>query len=114
MENIPTNTNYFCPICKFSVQNDWFFCPNCAHELKEKIPNITLGKQLVIYLVSFFLTPLGLGWGLKYIRSKDNKVKMIGAISILLTIISIVMMIAAFKSFAEQYGKMLNGLMPPL
>ena len=105
--------NYLlCPSCQFKVQEDWFFCPNCAKELKEKIPEISIGKQILIYSVSFFLSPLGLGWGLKYIRSNDNKTKTIGIISIVLTVLSIILMSIAFKSFIDQYSKVLNNLVP--
>ena len=101
-----------CPACQFKVQEDWFFCPNCAKELKEKVPVISIFKQIWIYFVSFFFTPLGLGWGLKYIRSKDNKIKTIGIISIVLTVLSIIMMISGLKSFFEQYAKIFNNFVP--
>lgn len=104
--------NLFCPACQFKTQSDWFFCPNCAKELKEKIPVISIPKQILIYCVSFFLSPLGLGWGLKYVRYKDGKTKLIGIISIVLTILSIILMIDAFKGFIDQYAKILNNLVP--
>lgn len=76
----------------------------------EKIPVITVWKQIFIYLVSFFLAPLGLGWGFAYIRSKDLKVRIVGLIAITLTVISVVLLFYSFKSFADQYGKILNNL----
>jgi hypothetical protein len=106
------NDELLCPVCKFKIQSDWFFCPNCAKPLKEKIPVISITKQVLIYLVSFFLSPLGLAWGLKYIRFKEKKIKIIGIISIILTVLSIIMMIGFFKNFIEQYAKILNNLVP--
>jgi hypothetical protein len=91
---------------------DWFFCPNCAKELKEKVPEITFAKQILIYVVSFFLAPWGLRWGLKYVRSSDTKVRTIGIISIILTIISIIFLITSLKTTIDMYGKMLNNLVP--
>lgn len=101
-----------CPACQFQIQNDWFFCPNCAKELKEKVPVISVSKQILIYSVSFFLSPLGLGWGLKYIRYKDPKIKSIGIISIVLTVVSIILMTMAAKGFIDQYAKLLNTIVP--
>lgn len=101
-----------CPACQYKIQADWFFCPNCAKELKEKIPEISLGKQILIYAVSFFLTPLGLGWGLKYVKSADKKIRMIGIISIVLTVLSMILMIISAKGFIDQYAKLLNNLVP--
>jgi hypothetical protein len=104
--------DFLCPSCKYKIQSDWYFCPNCTKQLKEKVPVISIPKQILIYLVSFFLSPLGLAWGLKYIRFKDKKIKIIGIISIVLTILSLILMIGVFKSFIDQYMKMLNNINP--
>ncbi|MFA6081490.1 MAG: zinc ribbon domain-containing protein [Patescibacteria group bacterium] len=106
------DNNLLCPSCRFKVQEDWFFCPNCSKTLKEKTPEITFSKQILIYFVSFFLAPLGLGWGLKYVRSPDKKVRTIGIISIVLTVLSIILISMVFKGFIDQYSKILNNLVP--
>ncbi len=101
-----------CPVCQFKIQEDWFFCPNCGRNLKEKVPKISIAKQILIYFVSFFLTPLGLGWGLKYVKSTDKQVKTIGIISITLTVLSIILISMAFKGFIDQYIKLINNIVP--
>ena len=103
-----------CEKCKYQIQPEWYFCPNCGKVLKEKPISISIRKQILIYLVSFFLAPLGLGWGIKYIRYKDNKVRLVGLIAILLTIISLGLLILTFKNIMDQYPKLLNnyGVMP--
>lgn len=106
------DNSLLCPACQFKIQNDWFFCPNCAKILKEKAPEITFSKQILIYFVSFFLAPLGLGWGLKYVRSTDKKVKTIGIISITLTVLSIILISMVFKGFIDQYIKLINNIVP--
>lgn len=106
------DNSLLCLACQFKVQDDWFFCPNCSRNLKEKPLVISIGKQIIIYFVSFFLTPLGLGWGLKYVRSTDKKVKAIGIISIILTVLSIFLISMVFKNFIDQYSKALNNLVP--
>ncbi|OGK08474.1 hypothetical protein A2767_03225 [Candidatus Roizmanbacteria bacterium RIFCSPHIGHO2_01_FULL_35_10] len=95
-----------CSQCKYQINPEWFFCPNCGKELR--IKPISFGRQIFIYTVSFFLAPLGLGWGIKYIRSKDNKVRLVGLIAIVLTLISVVLLIATFKNVMDQYSKLLN------
>ena len=106
------DNNVLCPACKYQTQSDWFFCPNCAKELKEKVPVISILKQIWIYLVSFFFSPLGLIWGIKYIRSQDKKVKTIGIIAISLNVIAIILMLSTLKNFIEQYAKILNNIVP--
>lgn len=104
------NETLACPSCEAEIQPSWYFCPNCGKQLKEAPIVISIPKQILIYFVSFFFSPLGLGWGLKYIRYKDRRVKIVGIISIVLTIIAIILMIGVFKYFMDQYSTMLNGL----
>jgi len=106
------DNNLLCPACQCKIQADWFFCPNCAKELKEKPPVISAGKQIFMYTVSFFLTPLGLGWGIKYVKYKDRKTKIIGVICIVLTALSFIFMIMSLKSFVEQYAKIIEKFVP--
>ena len=104
------NKPTLCPACKTSIEEGWYFCAHCGKQVKEAPIVISIPKQLLIYFVSFFLAPLGLGWGLKYIRYKDNRVKIVGVISLVLTVVSIVLMIGSFKYFMDQYSKTLNDL----
>ncbi|MBI4008974.1 zinc ribbon domain-containing protein [Candidatus Roizmanbacteria bacterium] len=103
-----------CPNCQFNIQPEWYFCPNCGKLLKEKPISISILKQITIYFISFFLAPFGLAWGFKYIRNPDRKVKLIGLVSILLTILSIGLLITIFKNFMDQYAQILNnyGVIP--
>jgi len=79
-------------------------------EKQVNLPSITVGKQIIIYLVSFFLPPFGLGWGFKYIRFHDEKVKKVGLIAIILTIVSIILTIWISKSFMNSYSKTINAI----
>lgn len=107
------NPDMKCKTCGFQTNPNWFFCPNCAKMLKEKAPSLTAGKQAIIYLVSFFLAPFGLAWGIKYIRFHDKKTQIVGAVSIALTIIAIGLSIGVFKYAMDQYATMLNSLTNP-
>ena len=102
--------NASCHFCQFKTQSGWFFCPNCGKELKEKVLVVSVSKQILIYSVSFFLAPLGLGWGIKYVRSKDKKIRNIGIISIALTILAIILMIGVTMNFINQYSNLINGV----
>ena len=102
--------NTSCKICKQPIQISWNFCPNCGNTLRVRPLSTSIGKQLLIYAVSFFLPPFGLGYAFKYLKQDDTKAKIVGVISILLTILSVVGMIIAFKNFMDQYSKILNNL----
>lgn len=101
-----------CPHCKSNVSLLDFFCPVCGKKLKEKPLSTSLSKQLLIYLLSTLLPPLGLWPAVKYLRQPDEKSKKIGITAIILTVISIILTIwltAGFvKSFRKQLGTQLD------
>lgn len=91
-----------CPYCHFPLISAGHFCPNCGKPISQKPISTSLPKQITIYLVSFFLPPLGLWWGVKYLRQDDEQAKRIGLIAILLTIISIVLTVWASMTFINN------------
>lgn len=101
-----------CPYCKGNISITDFFCPNCGKKLKEKPLSTTLISQLLVYLLSAFLPPLGIWPAVKYLRQSDEKSKRIGLAAIFLTIISIVITIWAaagfINSFSKEFGSQLN------
>src|SRR3989344_8303151 len=99
-----------CTICKQAIQVNWNFCPNCGNTLRVRPLSTSLGKQLLIYTISFFLPPFGLGYAFKYLKQNDRKTRIIGMVSIILTILSVVAIIITFKMFMDYYAKILKNL----
>ena len=99
-----------CKYCNQTIEETWFFCPTCGKEIMSKPPDTSIAKQILIYLVSFLFAPFGLGWAIKYMWSKDNKAKLVGFISLVLTILAISMVFVALNSVMSYYSKMLDGL----
>jgi uncharacterized membrane protein YqaE (UPF0057 family) len=97
-----------CPNCKQVVLPQNYFCPNCGKKLKEKPQSTAILRQILIYLLSIFLPPLGLWPAIKYIKQKDNKSKMIGCIAIVLTIISAGISIWLYLGFINTINQQLN------
>lgn len=77
-------------------------------QLKDKPLSTTIVRQTFIYLLSFLLPPLGLWPGIKYLKQKDEKPRMIGFIAILLTIISTALTIWLTLGFLSVFNKELN------
>lgn len=101
-------TQLNCPNCKQNISIEAYFCPNCGKKLKDKPQSTTIGRQLFIYLLSFLLPPLGLWPGIKYLKQKDNKSRMVGIIAILLTVISIAITVWLSFGFINEFNKQLN------
>lgn len=107
MEEVTTSV---CPNCTLPVLADFYFCPNCGKQLRDKAITLSLGRQIGVYLLSFFLPPLGLYPAFKYIKQPDPKTRMVGWISLILTIVSVVISIAAFAGFMKQVSDTLNAV----
>ncbi|PIY69543.1 hypothetical protein COY90_00095 [Candidatus Roizmanbacteria bacterium CG_4_10_14_0_8_um_filter_39_9] len=104
-----SDTN-ICSTCHAMLQPEWYFCPHCGKPSKEQIPNISFFKQMLIYFVSFFLAPLGLMWGIKFVKYNDQKVRIVGIIAIILTVLSFILMAIKFKGFMDQYRGVINNI----
>lgn len=97
-----------CPYCKKTISTSDYFCPACGKKLKDKPFSTSIAKQLLIYLISFFLPPLGLWPAISYLKQQDETAKKIGVVAIFLTIISIVITIWLFISVMNALSSGLN------
>jgi hypothetical protein len=73
----------------------------------------TVSKQIIVYLISFFVAPFGLWYAWKYLKQGDNKSKEIAIVAIALTIISVAITIwatAGLFNSINQLMKSLSGL----
>jgi predicted amidophosphoribosyltransferase len=94
-----------CPKCKSEVSEMALFCSNCGYSLKSRLEDTSILKQILVYFVSFFLAPFGLGYAFKYLKQSDKKSKIIGIISLILTFFAIITVISIAKKYLEQeYG----------
>lgn len=97
-----------CPECGHEVSDEALSCPNCGHPLKSRTENTSILKQILVYFVSFFLAPFGLGYAFKYLKQSDKKSKIIGIISLILTFFAIITVIFIAKKYLEQEYGLLN------
>lgn len=99
-----------CKNCNLPVLPEFYFCPNCGKQLREKSLTVSVLTQIGVYLLSFFLPPFGLYPGIKYLKQSDPKTKLIGWIAVALTLISIGLSIFIFAGFMQQVSQTLNQL----
>lgn len=71
-------------------------------------PSTGIGKQISIYLLSFFLPPFGLIPAYKYIKQTEFKYKKIGYIAIALTIISLLATVYFAKSTINSFNSQIQ------
>jgi len=103
-----------CPSCHVGVRSSDYFCFNCGKNLKPKPLSTSITKQISIYLGSVLLPPLGLVWGIRYLREKDNTSKVVGVIAIILTVITLILLVKftnnLIKTINEQVNSQLEGI----
>jgi len=109
MDNIPLA----CPVCHQPVAPEWHFCPNCGKELRTKPVRVSALTQIGIYALSIFLPPLGLWPGIKYLGREGREAKIVGAVAIILTIISSVVTVWLTFHYLQNYLSIYSGLISP-
>lgn len=103
-----------CPQCHTIVRSTDYFCFNCGKNLHQKPLSTTLTTEVLCYAGSIFLPPLGIFWGLKYLKQSDIISKRIGWISIVLTILATLIgsiwIAQFFQTVQGQVDQQLNSL----
>ena len=97
-----------CPSCQAVADTTANFCSQCGKRLKSAPLSTSVGKQAIIYLVSFFLAPFGLGYAFMYLKQSDAKARMIGIVSLVLTVCAIIAVIMFSAAFMRSYYEALD------
>lgn len=108
------NNQEICDLCHKAVLPEYYFCPNCGNKLREELKPISFMTKLGLYALALFLPPLGLWPGAKYMIKKSKEAKKVGAITIVLTILSSILTTWAifhvFEGYMSQVNTLLNGI----
>jgi hypothetical protein len=98
-----------CSYCKQqTISTQYYFCPNCGKQLRNKPLSTAIFRQILIYLLSFLLPPLGFWPAVKYLKQPDGKSRAIGFTAIILTMISIVISVWSYFYFMDILNKTIN------
>lgn len=100
--------NSSCASCHASIASSYYFCPNCGKKLREKLLPITIGRQINIYLWSFFIPPSGLWWAWKLFRQHDQTAIKVAVAAIVITVISLALTIVTVESSIRLFNQALN------
>lgn len=104
-----------CPVCHTDVKTTDYYCFNCGKALKEKPKPVTLMAQIPLYIGSVLLPPLGIIWGVRYLRQEGTSSKVVGMIAIGLTVASmvgaVIFTVNIVNTVNEQVNEQVNSLM---
>jgi uncharacterized membrane protein YqaE (UPF0057 family) len=90
---------------------EFYFCPNCGNNLRERPKPISILTQIGLYILAIFLPPLGLWPGIKYLAKKGKQAKWVGSITIVLTLISSVIVTWSIFNLFNSYLSQLEGVL---
>ncbi len=103
-----------CPACHIAVRPTDYFCSNCGKNLHAAPPGTTTTDQIKLYLGSVFLAPMGIFWGLRYLREESQKSKIAGIVAMALSIITFIVAVQytvnLVNTINSQVGKQLQGI----
>jgi len=108
MDNTPTH--FACPSCGALSPATENFCSRCGAPLKREDRSMSTKKLVIVYLISFFLAPFGLGYAYSYLKKTDPKARRVGIIVIVLTVVAVVLMIWISGVFTHWEYQSINSL----
>ncbi|MFC1789953.1 hypothetical protein ACFLZP_00545 [Patescibacteria group bacterium] len=97
-----------CSKCHQPVNETDYFCHNCGQNLKPAPPPTDISKLILLFVKSALLPPMGIIWGLRYLRQKDKKSKLFGLTAIVITILVLVMAIRFTINFSNTVNEKMN------
>ena len=103
-----------CPVCHTVVRASDYFCFNCGKNLHEKPLSTSRTTEIMYYLGSLLLPPIGLWWGFKYLRQEDPDSKRIAYVCMAITVVSTIIAVRWTMQFMNginaQVNQQLQGL----
>jgi hypothetical protein len=97
-----------CPTCHQTVQPTDFFCSNCGTNLHKKPLSTSAMTQVLFYLGSVILFPLGFIWAFRYLRINDPKARLIGGICLVLSIIMSFVLVGITVNIINMVNEQIN------
>ncbi len=103
-----------CPVCHTVVRTTDYYCFNCGKNLHEKPLSTSRTTEIMYYLGSLLLPPIGLWWGFKYLKQEDSDSKRIAYVCIAITVVSTILAVRWTMQFMNginaQVNQQLQGL----
>lgn len=100
-----------CPKCHQPITPANYFCPNCGQKLHSPPPSLSVLGLIGHFLKIILLCPFGLYWGYIYLRQPDDKSKIVGLITIAVTIIETLLLLQFSANLYNYLQQQINSQM---
>lgn len=97
-----------CTQCHIEVRPNDYFCFNCGKNLKPKPLPTDAVNQLLYYVGSILLPPMGIIWGIRYMKEKSQTAKIVGVVCIIITVVVILVAVQATVQLMNTLTQQMN------
>lgn len=97
-----------CRYCSQPITTFDYFCPSCGKKLKDKPVSTDFWPLVWLFALSALFPPFGIGRTLRYIKADEEKAKMMGWISLIVTIFAFTLTIWITKRTMDNLNKQIN------
>jgi hypothetical protein len=101
-----------CPVCHVAVDRNDYFCRNCGKNLRQKPLSITVPHQILIYLGSILLFPMGFIWGIRYVKEPNQPSKVVGFICLVISVVVLFIIINSLFVLINTVNQQINQQIP--
>ena len=99
---------HFCKYCSKPVGENDIFCLSCGKRLKPQPASLSILSLIWLLTLSTLLPPLGIGLTIRYIKDQNPKARIIGWVSVFLTLTMITITYFVAKSYFESLNEQVN------
>ncbi len=97
-----------CSQCHVTVRATDYYCYNCGKNLHPVPLRTDAGTLIALFLKTILLPPFGILWGFKYLRQTDDKSKIVGIATMVITVIEIILVIQWTIGILNGVGGQIN------
>ena len=100
-----------CKYCSLPISREDFFCPHCGKKLKDKPVSLGILSLSWLFILSTLVPPFGIGLTIRYIRAEDERARIIGWVSLGITVFALVTTVWISIGLMNTINQQMNSVM---
>jgi len=98
----------YCKHCSEVISQNDFFCPSCGKKIKSKPLSMNILPLIWLFILSAVFPPFGLKLTIRHIKDSNKNIRLVGWISLIVTIAVIILSIFYTVSFVQNINQQIN------
>lgn len=97
-----------CPVCHSVIKISDYYCYNCGKALRVAPKSVSLTSIILYSIASLVLPPMGILWGIRFIRDGQPRSKALGISLIILTIVELIVLTISTIQLVNTVNEQVN------